>query len=267
MNKILFAGLFLAMSCNSAQHTDSSTSSNATEAGVVTHEQRVDYAKTITEDDLKKHLYIYASDEFEGRNTGEPGQKKAVEYIKNHYQDINVPAAQGGEKYFQKVPMEINGVPSGSITIGDTDYTLGDGIITFSSVPNQSYDIVYAGYGIETDGYSDYKDIDVKGKYILIKIGEPKDSNGNYILSGTDQAGVWSNWRETLSQRIDIATAKGAEGVIYYDDEYYNRSKRRYDYFTQSESGGNMALKSDEEKIAYLFVNKDAATSIYPEIE
>ena len=28
------------------------------------------YAKTITADDLKEHLYIYASDEFEGRNTG-----------------------------------------------------------------------------------------------------------------------------------------------------------------------------------------------------
>lgn len=34
------------------------------------------YAKTITAKDLGKHLFIYASDEFEGRNTGEPGQKK-----------------------------------------------------------------------------------------------------------------------------------------------------------------------------------------------
>src|SRR5690606_21269870 len=229
--------------------------------------QRVSYAETITQEDLKKHLYIYASDEFEGRDTGEPGQKKAVEYIKNHYQDINVQAAQGGDKYFQKVPMEINGIPSGSISIGDNDYTLGEGIITFSSIPNQTSDIVYAGYGIETDTYSDFKDIDVKGKYILIKIGEPKDSDGNYILSGSDQPGVWSNWRETLSQRVDIATEKGAEGVIYYDDEYFDRSASRYKYFIESQSGGNMTLKNDDKKIAYIFVNKDVATSIYPEID
>lgn len=267
MNKVLFAGLFLAMSCNSAQHTDSSTSNNVAQTEEATHKQRVSYAETITQEDLKKHLYIYASDEFEGRNTGEPGQKKAVEYIKNHYQDINVPAAQGDDKYFQKVPLEINGIPSGSITIGDKDYTLGEGIITFSSVPNQTYDIVYAGYGIETDQYSDYKDIDVNGKYVLIKIGEPKDSDGNYILSGSDQAGVWSNWRETLSQRVDIATKKGAEGIIYYDNEYYKRSARRYDHFIASETGGNMTLKSDEKKIPYIFVNKDVATSIYPEID
>lgn len=267
MNKVLFAGLFLAMSCNSAQHTQSSTNDNATQSDGPSREERVSYAETITQEDLKKHLYIYASDEFEGRNTGEPGQKKAVEYIKNHYQDLNVPPAQENGKYFQDVPLEINGVPTGSITVGDTDYTLGEGIITFSSVPNQTYDIVYAGYGIETDGYSDYKDIDVKGKYVLIKIGEPKDAQGNYILSGSDQPGVWSNWRETLGQRVDIATEKGAEGVIYYDDEYYKRSERRYSHFVNSESGGNMTLKSDEKKIAYLFVNNEVANSIYPEVD
>lgn len=36
------------------------------------------YAATITDKDLAKHLFIYASDEFEGRNTGEPGQKKQL---------------------------------------------------------------------------------------------------------------------------------------------------------------------------------------------
>ena len=36
------------------------------------------FAKTITADDLKEYLYVYASDEFEGRNTGEAGQKKLL---------------------------------------------------------------------------------------------------------------------------------------------------------------------------------------------
>ncbi len=43
------------------------------------------FAKTITADELKEHLYVYASDEFEGRNTGAEGQKKAVEYLRNFY--------------------------------------------------------------------------------------------------------------------------------------------------------------------------------------
>ncbi len=36
------------------------------------------FAKTITDKDLKEHLYTYASDEFEGRDTGEEGQKKQL---------------------------------------------------------------------------------------------------------------------------------------------------------------------------------------------
>src|SRR5690606_39776035 len=52
-----------------------------------------------------------------------------------------------------------------------------------------------------------------------------------------------------------------------YDDAYYSRSKNRYDHFIQADGGGNMVLKSDEEKIAYIFVNKDVATKIYPEID
>ena len=34
------------------------------------------YTNTITEGELKEMLYVYASDEFEGRNTGDPGQKR-----------------------------------------------------------------------------------------------------------------------------------------------------------------------------------------------
>ena len=47
------------------------------------------FAKTITEKELSEHLYIYASDEFEGRDTGEPGQKKAVEYMTKHKEKVN----------------------------------------------------------------------------------------------------------------------------------------------------------------------------------
>ena len=43
------------------------------------------YAASITVEELKDHLFVYASDEYEGRNTGEPGQKKAVAYLKNFY--------------------------------------------------------------------------------------------------------------------------------------------------------------------------------------
>lgn len=64
------------------------------------------YAAGITEVDLKTHLYIIASDEFEGRNTGEPGQKLAAEYIKDFYITRNISSPLGGNNYFQTISSE-----------------------------------------------------------------------------------------------------------------------------------------------------------------
>lgn len=43
------------------------------------------YAKTIEYKSLKENLYEISSDKYEGRKTGEPGQKKAAEFLKSFY--------------------------------------------------------------------------------------------------------------------------------------------------------------------------------------
>ncbi|TXD51206.1 M28 family peptidase [Polaribacter sp. IC066] len=88
MKKILFIASTLAfMSCGSSK-------------------QAAKYAATITAQELSTHLYIYASDEFEGRNTGEPGQKMAVDYLKKFYVTEGIASPLGGGDYFQEVPAE-----------------------------------------------------------------------------------------------------------------------------------------------------------------
>jgi len=62
-----------------------------------------DYAKTITASELSDHLYTFASDEFEGRDTGKPGQKKAANYLKKEYQSMDVPSPLGDDDYFQEI--------------------------------------------------------------------------------------------------------------------------------------------------------------------
>lgn len=64
------------------------------------------YAETITAKDLGNHLFTYASDEFEGRNTGAPGQKKAVNYIKDFYISQGIKSPLGGDDYFQEISGE-----------------------------------------------------------------------------------------------------------------------------------------------------------------
>lgn len=64
------------------------------------------YAKTITAEELKEALYIYASDEFEGRKTGESGQKKAIKYIKDSYKSNDIPSPISEDDYFQEIPKD-----------------------------------------------------------------------------------------------------------------------------------------------------------------
>ncbi len=62
------------------------------------------YANTITAAELSEHLYIFASDEFEGRDTGEKGQKLAAEYLVKEYKKLNIPSPPGVTSYYQPVP-------------------------------------------------------------------------------------------------------------------------------------------------------------------
>lgn len=64
------------------------------------------YIQTIKPSELKTKLYIMASEEFEGRATGEPGQKKAAEYIRNYYKQhsIESPKSPYVTDYFQNIP-------------------------------------------------------------------------------------------------------------------------------------------------------------------
>ncbi len=43
------------------------------------------YASTITAADLKRHLYIVAGPEMEGRETATEGERRAAAYIADHF--------------------------------------------------------------------------------------------------------------------------------------------------------------------------------------
>jgi Zn-dependent M28 family amino/carboxypeptidase len=66
-----------------------------------------DYAATITAKELKEHLYVYASDYFQGRETGTMGQKRAVDYIQNFYTTAGIKAAKGTTNYLQAMELKI----------------------------------------------------------------------------------------------------------------------------------------------------------------
>ncbi len=62
------------------------------------------YANTITANELKTHLYQFASKDFEGREVGELGQKKAVNFLKEYYIEQEIKPGVNDTSYFQYIP-------------------------------------------------------------------------------------------------------------------------------------------------------------------
>lgn len=67
------------------------------------------FGNSIEQQDLKELLYVYASDYFQGRETGTLGQKRAVTFLREFYQNRNISAAKGTEDYFQNMELSIKG--------------------------------------------------------------------------------------------------------------------------------------------------------------
>ena len=259
MKKIIYcASLLAVVACSSSKDASKKNEANV--------DQAAKYAETITSKELSEHLYTYASDEFEGRETGAPGQKMAVEYLKNHYVSLKIPSPISKTDYFQEVPLVQQSSPEINFTVNNAKFKAVDDVVSVGNGYNATInasEVVYAGYGIDDEKYSSYKNIDVKGKVVLIKAGEPKTGDV-YTVSGTDKASQWST-RQQYSSKRKAAMAKGAKAILLYSPQIYPMVARQY-----GGASGRMALDKEDkkdEKLFYFFVNTSIAKAILPTIE
>jgi hypothetical protein len=257
MNKSFLIVALLVWTCNSAQNSSSVISPN-TELGLP-------YAATITADDLKEHLYIYASDDFEGRETGTPGQKKAADYLRIFYKSQNISEAPGTADYFQNVPLELTRIPEGNISINGNVLNNGQDFLSFKAATGSVTSLFYVGYGIDSETYSDYENSDVAGKWLIMKAGEPKLANGNYMISGTAEPSAWSNQSEAIGKRTAVAKSKGALGIFLVDDQNFTRYTRYFNYMKQN-AGGQMGLKSNEPEPNMILLSGTACDQLFPNL-
>ncbi|PYE80268.1 PA domain-containing protein [Winogradskyella epiphytica] len=228
------------------------------------------YASSITSDELKTMLYIYASDEFEGRNTGDKGQKMAVEYLKQQYLDMGIPTPLGGDNYFQEVPLEKQNVAKADFTLNGRSFkNFEDHIVLAASesMTISTSEIIYVGYGIDDENYSDYKNTDVQGKIVLAKAGEPKDASGNYITTGEAGDTKWTNGRQSISSKREAALNNGAKGLIFMDNSMFSRYSAFYQRLAASGSSGRLSLKNKEDNMFMFMINEGLGKALLPTID
>lgn len=213
-------------------------------------------ANTITIEEMNRHLSYLASDEMEGRETGQPGQKKAAEYLASTLKDMGFPAVGENGGYFQTILFKRQKWNEIQMLNNGEELThLRD----FYSVPAQNAsraskdinELVFLGYGIEDEGYNDYADAgDLKGKSIIIFAGEPRTRDGNYRLSGNKDL---SDWSFNDDRKLALAGEKGVATVFIIDPDF----RRNAGNIRREILDGRMKMAEEKE------ADRKGANSVY----
>jgi hypothetical protein len=182
------------------------------------------FLESITQEDLKKHLFYIAGPETEGRGTGTPGLEKAAIYIENHFKQLGL-LPSNGNNYQQTYELFQDSVYDSKIKIGNKTFEhheeFGGTNRGNKSENLNTSEFIYLGYGVADSNYSDYKDVDVKNKIVVVIDGEPKLNDTTFVISGNKKRSSWS-WN--LELKLEAAAKNGASALFIIDSEKNNRS-------------------------------------------
>ena len=242
-----------------------------TQPGNATPGNRADeFAQSITAQDMKRHLTIIASDSLEGRETGMRGQKMAAEYIASHffYKGLNpvVPSRtdSGKVSYFQSFNLVKRGWGDVYLKNGTIEIEfVKDFFVMSGDLPEETeLELVFVGYGIETDKYSDYQGKDVTGKAVIFLNGEPKDKKGIFLATGTKEE---SGWAEDIRKKATLAKQKGAKLVLaaLKSDSYFKETAQQYSrYLTQTTVSYPTDVTKNAGTVATAYIRPEAVPAL-----
>ncbi len=132
---------------------------------------------TLPAAETEAHLRFIASDELQGRYTGDPGSRVAARYIAEQFRLFGLTPAAGQPNYFQNIVFsKTENRGSGKLILGTDTLKIGKDAILASEggVDLQNTPYVFLPYGwSDSTGYNDYKNADVKGKIVVVRWGTP----------------------------------------------------------------------------------------------
>src|SRR6476660_2583861 len=182
--------------------------------------------EAITPDGLLAHIKVLASDEFEGRSPGTKGEELSVKYITDQFKKIGLKPGNPDGTYTQEVPLAgIKSEPRMSFVIGEKtmDLNYQDDFVASSArlqpeIKIEKSDVVFVGYGVVEPeyGWDDYKNVDVKGKTLLMLIGDPPvpDPKDPSKLDDKMFKGKAMTYYGRWTYKYEIAAQKGAAAAI-----------------------------------------------------
>jgi hypothetical protein len=164
---------------------------------------------------IRSHIAYLADDKLKGRLPGTEGYQMAVDYVEDQFKKMGVQPGGDNGAFTQKLVLRKSIVDNASAFAlikdknGNIDslgflrdfWPAAHPLKASSSAEGQ---LVFAGYGLEIPGvYSDYSDIDLKGKIAVIISGAPEGFPST-VTAHLSNGG----------NKLNTAFAKGAVGAI-----------------------------------------------------
>jgi Zn-dependent M28 family amino/carboxypeptidase len=218
----------------------------------------------MSKEQLLAHIKKLASDEFEGRAPGSKGEDLTVAYLEGEFKKIGLKPGNPDGTYVQKAPLAgIDSTPTGSMTIGGKKVTLTDGkdFVAGSrrfqeKVEVKDSDLVFVGYGVVAPeyGWDDYKDLDVKGKTIVMLVNDPPvaDPANPTKLDEKMFRGRAMTYYGRWTYKYEIATEKGAAAAIIVHET--GPAGYPFEVVTGSWGGENFDLQSEDNNMGRVAV-------------
>ena len=175
---------------------------------------------------MSQIVQTLSSDAYEGRGPATRGETKTIDYIVNQFKAAGVQPGgdivNGKRQWTQRVPLlksDIVGdpivtlqTPAGSSRLVQSEQIAlrslmnGQQQLRLDHVP-----IIFAGYGVTAPerGWDDFKNVDVRGKLIVVLINDPDFEGGDGDFGGKAMT-YYGRW----TYKYEEAARRGAAGVL-----------------------------------------------------
>ena len=171
--------------------------------------------------DLEPNLITLSSDEFMGRMPFTEGEKLTTSFLESKFKEMGLEPGNG-DSYFQEVPMvSIITYPEQSMEFKTAQGSVvGEGLKDFviwtqrtdSIVRVENAEVVFAGFGIVAPeyGWNDYKNLDVKGKIVVVMINDPGFGSEDSTFFKGNTMTYYGRW----TYKYEEAVRQGALGCL-----------------------------------------------------
>ncbi|MCU0975376.1 MAG: M28 family metallopeptidase [Steroidobacteraceae bacterium] len=179
------------------------------------------YAPAFDDAAWRAHVERLASDEFEGRAPGTPGEEKTLAYLEQQFRAAGLEPGAGGS-FRQAVPLvELTTRPDPTMEVrgksGALSLRYAEDYVSWTRrpVPESRVadaEFVFAGYGIVAPeyGWNDYAGLDVKGKIVLALVNDPGYATGDTALFTGRAMTYYGRW----TYKFEEAVRQGAAGLL-----------------------------------------------------